>query len=449
MTHTTPITVNASRCGAGKTTQDIYPRIRQLLRKGQQVIAVVPSIKLAYDYLAAIPGSQAITSQTGDSVNERLSLALLHRQSCIVITHAAFLQHVWSRLDRNDYHLVIDEVFDPFRFVRYKVDRCSEIENQFCLEEKILKGSWFPVTSPVYRDHTAYRESASYRELVNPNWSLWQSRRNNAQLHAGEWSEFGLELRRDSVFDHWASIHIAAARFDVSFLAAWLRKEQAEWTTTAVFEPHTNADIEWHSVDFNWSRTLRKQQPNLHRQYHDYVNQHKGSAQIIAIRNSDVKNQQLNNEVTVGHNCHGLNDYRDIHHVSIESSLNMHPEQQEWVADLLEMDPKTSSQQIKAARTTYTLYQVIMRCAMRNREKLLEPVYVYSCDRTVTGQLQDYFDGRIMTLNEIPTEHQARPPALTNAERIRAMRLKRKHPELAHLDARAILDWFTNSGSSR
>jgi hypothetical protein len=434
------ITVNASRCGAGKTTQDIYPRIRRLLRGGQRVIAVVPSVKLALDYQQALEDSVMIISNAGEGVDKRLITAIAHREACIIITHAAFLQHIWSKLDRQDYHLILDEVFEPFKFTRYKVDRITEIKTQFQLEPILLKGNWFPVSSPPWRDHAAYRESQSYRDLTNNNWWAWQSKDDNANLHAGKWAEFGLELRREHVIDDWQSIHIAAAKFEDTFLAAWMRKEGLVWRITEEFEPHRNADIVWHTFDFKWSKTRRENSPELHEQYRDYVNAHAGTDKVIAIRNSDAKAIKLDHEVEVNHNCHGLNDYRDITRVSIESSLNMHPEHQRWLEEILEMTPA----QIKRARTTYTHYQVIMRCALRVSGSVLDPVHVYSCDETVTAQLQDYFDGWSNNLVTIPSTHVKREEPLTNNERNRIWRWKRNNPEYANLDSREILRLATS-----
>ena len=429
------ITVNPKECGGGKTTNDIYPRIRRILRAGERVVAVVPSIKLALDYHQNISDSVCIITNGETGVDKRLTSALAHRESCIIITHAAFLQHLWSKLDRGDYHLIIDEVFEPFKFVRYKVDRITEIKTQFLLEESVMMGGWYPVTGAPWRDHAAYRESPSYRDLTNNNWWAWQSKQDNANLHLGKWAEFGLELRRDNIIDSWLSIHIAAAKFEDTFLASWMRKEGLLWLETDEFKPHRNADIVWHTFDFTWSKTKRESNPELYEQYRAYVNAHANGDRVIAIRNSDAKNMELTNEVAVSHNCHGLNDYRDITRVSIESSLNLHPEQLTWLMDILAM----TRDQVKRARTTYTHYQVIMRCAMRNSGTLIDPVHVYSCDQTVTSQLLDYFDGYTMNKVDIPSTHVKRDEPLTNAERMRVLRIRASNPDAQGLSSREVL----------
>jgi hypothetical protein len=434
------ITVNASRCGAGKTTQDIYPRIRRLIRNGQRVIAVVPSVKLAIDYQKAIDDSVMIISDGGEGVDKRLISAIAHRENCIVITQAAFLQHIWSYLDRGDYNLILDEVFDPFQFTNYKVDKITEIKTQFQIEPIMVMGNWFPVTSPPWRDHAAYRESESYRKLTNNNWWAWQSKMDNEKLHAGEWAQFGLELRKEAIMDGWPTIHIAAAKFEDTFLAAWMHKEGLIWQETEKFEPHENADIVWHTFDFKWSTTKRNDNPELHEQYRDYVNGHANGDRVISLRNADAKKIVLNNEVEVSHNCHGLNDYRDITRVSIESSLNMHPEQQKWLEEILEMTPA----QIKRARTTYTHYQVIMRCALRVSGSLIDPIHVYSCDETVTFQLTDYFD-RNKDVVVIPNTRPKRKLPLTNAEKMRVSRFRRANPEQNHMTNEEILNMPTRT----
>ena len=430
------ITVNATQCGGGKTTGDIYPRIRNLIAQGQLVMAVVPGVIMAQDYKTALPEATMIVSNGQEGVDKRLISAIAHRDSCIVITHTAFLQHVWSRMDREAYNLIIDEAFEPFKFVRYKVDKTTEIKTQFQLQRELLKGNWWMTTTPAWRDHAAYRESESYRHLSSNNWFAWQSLQDNENLHAGKWAEFGLELGKGAVFDWWPTIHIAAAKFEDTFLAAWVRKEGLVWRRTHEFEPHANADIVWHTFDFKWSKTLREASPELHEQYRDYVNAQAGSNKIIALRNSDSNRIKLNNETRIDHNCHGQNNLREYTHVSIESSLNLHPEHVVWLADILEMTPE----QIKRARTTYTHYQAIMRCVLRTQATVLDPVHIFSCDSTVTAQLLDYFDGKNPQLKTIPNTYQQREPALTTAERMRVMRYRRSHPEHIRWTARQILD---------
>ena len=430
------ITVNATRCGGGKTTKDLIPKIQRLINCGERVIVAVPSQELAGDYQRELEHSVMIISDHGP-VDSRLQDALMHRENCIIITHAAFLHHIWSRLDRNDYHLILDEVFEPFKILQYKVDKVAEIATSFELVPDMVNGNWWMVTSPPWRDHIAFRESSTYRDLTCPNWWAWQSKQDNENLHAGKLAEFGLELRREYVFDEWISIHIAAAKFEDTFLAYWMKKEGLTWRYTHKFEPHDNADIVWHTFDFKWSRNKRQNNPDLHKQYCDYVNEHSVEP-IIAVRNSDM-DYKLNNERKVSHNCHGLNQYRDITRISIESSLNFRPEQQTWIQDLLEMD----KDQIKRARTTYTLYQVIMRSAIRKQEELTEPIHVYSCDETVTEQLWDYFDPKRADVQIIPNDYRSKAKALTNAERMKIMRFRKNYPEQAHLTADQILNQFT------
>lgn len=412
------ITINALGCGAGKTTTDIFPRVRRLLSRDEHVIIVVPSILMIDEYTEHLPSAHTIYSNIGN-VDERLTQAIAYRKNLIIITHAAFLQHVWTRLDRAAYHLIIDEAFDPFKFVTYAVDSTKEVQNQFVLSKEKMLGGWFPVSSPVYRDHTAYKESTSYRDLINANWSLWQSEDDNEKLHQGLQSEFGLVLRKEAVFAEWRSIHICAANFEVTFLAHWFKSEDVTLMVEHQFEPHTNADINWHSFDFKWSKTLRNKSPQLHVQYRDYINNHSHEP-IIAIRNNDA-GIRLINEERLSHNCHGLNKFTKFNRISIESSLNVRSEQNVWIQDLLSI----TSDQILHARTTYLSYQVIMRSAMRLHKRIKDPVQIYVCDQTVMTQLTDYFDCG-MTHSIIPNTNVVKPLPLTNTERSRIRRAKLK-----------------------
>jgi len=435
------ITVNSARCGAGKTTQDIFPRISQGLAQGQYYIVAVPSQQLARNYRQHFGhDAEMIVSTAGlPSVRTRLEAALKTHTSLIIITHQAFVEFTWRRLDRQDYNLIIDEAFEPFRTLTYKIDDPEEIRDSFVLDDSQLAGNWFPVANnPCWREHTAYMESATYRDLTNDNWWLWQSRDDNRDLHQGLACEFGQELRFDRMFDHWHSIHIAAAKFEDTFMAYWLRRNQVKWLSTHEFEPHSNACVTWHSFRLRWSKNFRQQYPHVYEQYIDYVNNHSNEP-ILALRNN-ASNLKLKNETRLNHNCHGNNSYIDYQRISIESSLNLKPEHHRWIQDLLEM----SNKEIKRARTTYTLYQTIMRSAIRRQETLIDPINIYSCDEEVTYQLWDYIDIKTSDVDvlEIPIRDlPTKPIPLTNAERARISRYKRKNPETTEgLTSREVLE---------
>ena len=495
--------------------QSTWALIKARYEMGDRVFVVLPSLFLCEDYereltsyldeLLGIPDSiekmfyksnqlKVITSKTSKNVQLDLKHALLSRTMIIVITQAAFLESEilssekrWQahRSDKDavgfteGYHLIIDEAIEPYRELQYYHEKDCVVnfdwaENSEMLEAPDLAVEWKQIWfSDKLRGNVMTDGSEVIRGMANKNW-------RNRMLEEDYKKFTGVVERakrvsiiqelQPEIFSHWMSIRVASAKFEVTFMRYWMDAHKLEWTIPPKlkFVPHStpvlitgNGD-----TDFKWSSYKQQNEPELIAQFADIVTPIVGDEPVLVLRNNgenkiyqkvititdeNGKEQQVEQENKVPHNCAGGNQWRHIKFVSLESALNPTPKLNEFLYSVYGISTKGNldgarRDLVHMARTVYTFYQTVMRSCLRENQ----PATVLCLDNRVILGLSEFFDN--IELNEFvlsrkETAEVGRPVKankLTQAEKNQATRLRKRYPNLADMTSEELIALWRN-----
>jgi hypothetical protein len=445
------ITIDSRRCGAGKThgKNGTINRIKYNRAANENSLIVLPSIKLVDKYAENFSRSFKITSDVTVNVQAELQKAITEMYDVVIITHAAFLQSEITPSLKRNYHLIIDEAFDPWRFHDYTQEKKDQIFDWNKLVYSNI--SWQePEYSTVMFDdmltNSVTRKSTFIRDISSRNWvNFINTESLNKMLDERQFKINIIQELDPMLLSDWESVHVACAMFEKTFMHMWFKKHKIRFTITEAFEKHKETlnvyypDSGTYEGGWDWSRNKKTTMAWLHTEFKDHFSKTIGDTKYLRLKNNiDVRHNEW--ETSCPHNAAGSNDYKEIESVVLESALNPSPEMGKWLQDIA--DTYLNQDQDKgvyAARTGYTYYQVLMRCCLRKNL----PADVYVIDRRAVSQLCDYFDN-VNLCDWIPTTPKTYIPKqqpLTSAERVKAKRLRDKYPEkYAGLKSREILD---------
>ena len=436
------IQYDSRSAGSGKTTGrradgtigvGIYPKIIDLYKRNQRVLIVVPSHHLQDQYCAAEEFTGSIASHitlirsdgsSTENVSKQIADAMGNRKQLVLITHEAFKLTSISDAVKADYHLIIDEAFDPygFKLIRSTASNPLNIHKVFGVT-RAVQNAWDYKAKKITIDadsdiefeqtkwavmakledeietSTLQEESKTWKALVNPNSRLWVNQDNWTRINGGEVGDIniGIELN-PNIMKGWKSIHIAAAAFEFTFMFNWMFKNGVipRQILGCEFIPSSRVPMFYAPdySDFIWSKTANKEAPNIYREFNQFVAAELNGRVPLVVRNNfnDVK---TDNEEKLTHNVHGMNNYASHTAVVLGSALNPSNSYRDFLRFQYafgdtEKDEKFE-QYLVRAWAGYLFYQVLMRSALRNPNSQAI-VDVFTLDKRIMVALGDFFN---------------------------------------------------------
>lgn len=466
------VIVDSRRCGEGKTYDNTptptkhqgrvlstWSNIKMRWQLNDRVLVVLPSLQLcdAYElefqrYLNAEGAGNhsnqlaKITSQNADNVQRQLHQELDAGCNIVIITQAAFLQSNISHIQRQRYHLVIDEAIMPYREIAvYHEDEClvdfNWCENTSLLEPRDLAVEWKELRFHGLKGSFITDAAEQTRFLLNTNWQC--------RCHIDDYDKFLGNVTQSerisiiqellpAILENWASIWIASAAFEYTFMSRWMTEHGITWNIhpKLAFKPHEVA-MNIHGPDdlkFTWSSYKQDNEPELITQYRDHS---QGIAQedgVLVLRNNSQNRQVFKNERKLPHNSAGSNDYRSYEYVSLESALNATPNMTRFLRDVYGIDSDNNLDTVHMAQTVYTFYQTLMRSCLRTGK----PATVFCLDNRVILGLGEFFTNINFTEMRLVRSKELKPSGRPQKENKLAVSIQRKcqrrrarYPELS------------------
>lgn len=455
------ITVDARRCGAGKTTghNGIYARINKIVSSGDRVLVVVPSIALQHEYVKALPQINFTIINSSDIRTQSTVSALLEAYrspstTAMLITHKTFVLNQVHGYN-NAYHLIIDEAIDdiinvvdvvydtttwqPNLHIDQLFSFSSHIDYETWCADPRETTSWYKMRRLQDPGITTFSDSEAFKRITDPNYELWVTA-NSWSILTGTTNGSAKVITTLSphIFHNWASIHIAAAAFNDTVMSLWMKYNNISYEITHQFERH-NGNIHLHTTDnpvlprpnsdkpmrIQISKSMLRRDENLRRQYHDYVQTH-STDRVLSIRNNCFDNLDAQLETRVTHNAHGLNGFRDYTNINIETALI--PDTQlvnflknNWLVTCSERD---ADRHIAIMFRGYRFYQIATRGYIRNPDRNPDiPYHIFVLDETAALALVNYFEIAQMHVIQLKYTYQSlgvkpsgRPPKYSNDE---------------------------------
>lgn len=476
------IQYDSRSAGSGKTTGrradgtigvGIYPKIIDLYKRNQRVLIVVPSHHLQDQYRSAEEFTGSIASHitlirsdgsSTENVSTQIADAMGNRKQLVLITHEAFKLTSISDAVKADYHLIIDEAFDPYGFkpIRSTASNPLNIHKVFGVT-RAVQNAWDYEAKKITIDKdsdiefeqtkwavmakledeietsTLQEESKTWKALVNPNSRLWVNQDNWTRINNGEVGDIniGIDLN-PNIMKGWKSIHIAAAAFEFTFMFNWMFKNGLipRQIPGCEFIPSSRVPMFYAPdySDFIWSKTANKEAPNIYREFNQFVAGELNGRVPLVVRNNfnDVK---TDNEEKLTHNVHGMNNYASHTAVVLGSALNPSNSYRDFLrfqyafgdADKDEKEVKFE-QYLVRAWAGYLFYQVLMRSALRdpNSQAIVD---VFTLDKRIMLALGEYFN-----IDDLPMETYLR---LYKLNAIDEFLLKRKLSKEAQKEIKA------------
>lgn len=418
------ITIDSRRCGEGKT-YDVSPtatrhqgrvlstwaNIKMRWRLGDRCLVVLPSKELCEAYRVeferyiqrnCVPGQtnqlSVITSDHYANVQRQLHEELAAGCAIVIITQAAFLMSEIATAYRQQYNLIIDEAFMPYREIGvYHEQECfvdfDWDENCDFVDATDGAIEWPELRFSNIKGNFITDSSEITRNLFNSNWRCRCHQEDYAKFAAPipkrERMSIIQELRPD-IFGYWATTWIACAAFEYTFLARWMTAHNIAWRIhpKLKFRPHDVAvNIHGPEDKFTWSSYKQLNEPELIEQYREQTTDIAGQDNVLVLRNNNQERQIFRHEQKLPHNSAGSNDYRNYQYVSLESALNITPNLTRFLRDVYGIERDRGLDVAHMAQTVYTFYQTLMRSCLRDHK----PATVFCLDNRVILGLGEFF----------------------------------------------------------
>lgn len=482
----TNVTVDSRRCGEGKTYDgsptaiedkgrilSTWSNIKTRWQLGDRTLIVLPSLALcdAYEiefqrYLN-IECPQGYTNQLAkitstdySNVQAKLHEHLNARCAIVIITQAAFLQSQITSNERNDYHLIIDEAIMPYREIAVYHELACNVDFKWYDNSSLLQSPDLAVEWNELRFNDGVRgnfitdAAEQTRFLFNENW--------RCRVHVNDYDKFiGITPKTERIsiiqellpnlFDNWASIWLACAAFEYTFMRHWMDMHNISWRVhnKLQFNPH---DVPMNimgpdDLKFTWSSYKQNNEPELITQFSEQVRAVADQDCVLVLRNNSQNRQIFNNEQRLPHNSAGSNDYSSYKFVSLESALNPTPNMTRFLYDVYGIGSNvigTKLDSVHMAQTVYTFYQTVMRSCLRKGEAAT----VFCLDNRVIMGMSEFFTNmdfaeiRLVRTKELGDAGRplstSKGNALTSAERS-FIHKKRKYAQYQSMTNEEIL----------
>ena len=417
------VNVDSRGAGEGKTTTGIYRALKISHRFLEMpVLLVVPSIRLQQQYQEGIPdiihkddiiNSDNTTNVVGvllDRMKEPRNSQ--GRPRVICITHEAFRRTNIHRTLRSGWCLIVDEVMDPWSYEKINLQTAKSWQPDYNFKdlfywarpERVVAEDdevFHELLVGAIPDNVIFGDSPQWQRLTSLNHRLWI--REPAYQRLCQQGTGYVELivsLHERIFEDWAYLTIAAAAFEHTFLHHWFQCAGFEIHTERPFVKQKR-NIRLHTMalpdGLKWSNRKRNLYPEILNDYHAYVNANLPKP-ILGVRNN-AEGRRLIDEVKLGHNAHGNNDYTEYTAISLETALVVTPTLNEFYTRQIGL----TESQVITAFPAYIFYQLIMRTALRVRGNT-QTVDVAILDHQSTVELANFLDWPIDdTLQNITT----------------------------------------------
>jgi hypothetical protein len=431
-TNMTYIQIDSRGCGAGKTRNTIIPRIRNNIRIGIKTLVVVPSIELQKEYSKFFNDEEftIVNSQSGQIYNQYQLAAT----PVVCMTHEGFLRT--PNLEKTNCDLIIDEAFIPFytetfnnfdsagrimvdfvSLVQWREKEVSTLDTRHLKYQPFFQLEFTRSTPANTVNHKLWQK------LSNENILIWATPEvgNNLMQGARETTTLQLEVNPD-ILKGWSSVWIAAAVFEKTLMAMWMKCNKIDFEIKHSFQLHKGPSV-WHIPrdDFSWSKNYRQNNPQIEQTFKQYCEKNRTGRLIYNSNNDSNVVFVFGDRIT--HNAHGINAYRDRTDYAFLSAIKPHPQFKNFIMDRCGPEPK----ELEFAFAGYMAYQLVMRTALRDSNNTT-PVNLFFLDTTQALGIMDLFDPKsydVKFIEEIEG-NKKKKKALTNAERARLYRQRKK-----------------------
>jgi len=474
------IYVDSRRCGEGKTYDNsptavyrqgfslsTWGRIKARFELADKTLVVLPSLSLCEKYYQElVPFVQErtvqdidrkikrLTSEYTENVQRELHHAFEDGVDIIIITQAAWLQSDIPTAYRSQRHLIIDEAIMPYREIPVYHEETCGIDFNWAKNTNLVEATDMAVEWPELRFYNLKGNfitdaAEQTRFLLNPNW------RN--RCHMLDYEKFADVMPKNdrlsiiqellpTIMMNWASIWIACAAFEYTFMGHWMKSHGIDWRIVPglEFKPHDiGVNIHGPEDKFTWSSYKQSNEPELITQYRDQVTKIAEQDGVLILRNNSQNRQVFAHEQKLPHNSAGSNDYRSYRYVSLESALNATPNMTRFLRDVYGIERESGKDPVHIAQTVYTFYQTLMRSCLRDGKEAT----VFCLDNRVVLGLAEFFTNinyeEIRLVRKEDIKDPGRPArngyALTATERSFLSR-KRRDPKYLGWTDQMILD---------
>lgn len=396
---------DACKPGGGKTLSIIAQAALNHISGNPSIIAV-PSIDLQSEYVSRFVKAglfepadiQVINSERLDS-HESVSNTFfksLTSNKTIIITHEAL--KLMDHKSRNATHyakrdLLIDEAFNPIWSAEVSIKRLDDGD------VNILNTNWKSWLNPDSASVKGFlrlrpRKTQYYcdflnmttvRSIENTNYKVYISESNWKSLDAND----AYKINFFGVFDinilaRFRSVSISSAAFDTTILGMLLRKSKVNLKVVRGYEKQDEHVI-FHVAKldnelYSHSKSSVVREKDRTARFRNYVAETLNGRESLILRNVvDSGTLPYGNYHTISNNCHGINTYRHIDAISIESVYNSSNHLTGFMQFVLDF----TIEEIILGMEANTFYQCIMRTAAR----------VENCDKSIDVFL---LDGKIL-----------------------------------------------------
>ena len=458
---------DSRRAGGGKTTAIIQQTSKRALI-GRKCLIVQPTTDLIDETFATIkhqhPQVSAHRFHSNDGSDQNVISRLVSYLKnadlggvVVLITHSTFIKiPFFYRPDRWDVYL--DETLNAFDYFGATLTNIHNIvTDHFKVTERSGNyGRLEPtdlerlreIASNIGQDEVFMKVQGLASRLVSPYYDSYVMHETHDKLikrrnQTGKLCIYSVLSPR--IMDGFASVTVAAARFEETFLYHWWEREGVRWDRLKsegsevqdLKHPRNDTIDIYYGYDRKYSKKTRndlgcpKTNPLI-----VATKELMGSKEFVRVENNDVKLMSLLNQVAGSHLIkgvsHGLNKFRHIHHAVVITANNPSSDAGSFLDDFCKF---TLNDQFRAF-TNHAVYQSICRTSIRDDERDNPKTWVVASKGTADW-LNDLFPGsRVHSLGLIQpvTKPVGRPRKHANDKERRkesASRIKDDHARSA------------------
>ncbi|TXM66863.1 hypothetical protein [Methylobacterium sp. WL120] len=414
---------DSRRAGGGKTTA-IIEQTSKMALNGQKCLIVQPTTDLIDETFDSIsrehPQVSVLRFHSRDGSDHRVMLRLIAYLNnadlggvIVLITHSTFLKiPFFYRPER--WNVYIDENLNAFDYFGETLPNYHSIitdhikvvdrSGKYGCVEPINIGRLKEIATNVGKDEVFKQVQSLAGRLISPYYDSYVVNKTHDELikrrsQTGKLCVYSVLSPR--IMDGFASVTIAAARFEETFQYHWWEREGVRWGRIKSQEgnipdlkhPHNDTIDIYYGYDRKYSKKTRnalgcpKTNPLI-----VATEKLMGSKEFVRVENNDVKLMSLLNQVAGSHLIkgvsHGLNMFRHIHHAVVITANNPTSDAGNFLDEFCRFG---LNDQFRAF-TNHAIYQSICRTSIRDDESHEAKTWVVASKETADW-LSDLFPG--------------------------------------------------------
>ncbi|MBB5715834.1 hypothetical protein [Sphingomonas aerophila] len=416
--------------GTGKTHSALRHAAQQVAL-GKKVAVATPSIALSAEWHRnAVALSLNVTLIDSSTQAAPWTALMNHLRTTptstgelLIITHKTLLTMAaeWPRA--GDWHLIVDETFQPTEMSVPRLTTKHAIITDYLDVIALGSNSYLPVTvrhgfhgqaqaQMINKDEDGALAIANgvFRAVFDPHVDLFVDRNSWHQTvqNVSPRLLFGT-LLKPSLLGGFRNVTVLAAMFeDTALYHAW-KEQGVTWTphkriTKALrYQTHGNGNLLTIEYLFerNWSKTFRDKTINkqlVYDQVLDIVEQRLGGQPYLYVPNLDeaeAASSKLSGQ-NISSVCHGLNTYSGTHRIAFLAALNPTSDTQRFQGQVV--FTAGDKEAIRNACYHQSVYQAVMRTSLRNPDDK-SPKHIVVMDRSAADYLAQFFPGATVLAN--------------------------------------------------